>query len=143
MRQMAMVGSGCSACHSFTGPCPHEAPPWAGCSQHQVTILLRALHSAPSKKLNLLPRPYDLACLPPQLHLPSATPSLPQSPWPPLLPHMKLPSLHLPNNHYTIILVEKIFSVYTMLVCGYFYSWTIYCDYFYLLDTFLFPWWWW
>ena len=92
MRQMAMVGSGCSACHSFTGPCPHEAPPWAGCSQHQVTILLRALHSAPSKKLNLLPRPYDLACLPPQLHLPSAPPSLPQSPWPPLLPHMKLPS---------------------------------------------------
>lgn len=100
MRQMAMVGSGCSACHSFTGHCPHEAPPWAGCSQHQVTILLRALHSAPSKKLNLLPRPYDLACLPPRLHLPSATPSLPQSPWPPLRPHMKLPSQGFCRYHF-------------------------------------------
>lgn len=26
MRQMAMIGSGCSACHSFIGHCPREAP---------------------------------------------------------------------------------------------------------------------
>lgn len=91
-RQMAMVGSGCSACHSFTGHCPHEAPHGLGvlsirspsCSEPSIVL--------PQKKLNVLPRPCDLACLPPQIHLPSAPPSLPQSPWLPLLPHMKLPS---------------------------------------------------
>lgn len=91
MRQMAMTGSGCGARHSFTGHCPREAPRGLGDSIRSPSCSEPSI-APPQKKLNLLPRPYDLACLRPQLHLPSTPLSLPQSPWHPLLPHVKLPS---------------------------------------------------
>lgn len=92
MRQMAMIGSGCSACHSFIGHCPREAPRGLGVLSIRSPSCSEPSIAPPQKKLNLLPRPYDLACLRPQLHLSSAPLSLPQSPWYPLLPHVKLPS---------------------------------------------------
>lgn len=74
MRQMAMTGSGCGAHHSFTGHCPREAPHGLGDSIRSPSCSEPSI-APPQKKLNLLPRPYDLACLRPQLHLPS-TPHL-------------------------------------------------------------------
>ena len=87
-----MIGSGCSACHSFIGHCPREAPRGLGVLSIRSPSCSEPSIAPPQKKLNLLPRPYDLACLRPQLHLSSAPLSLPQSPWYPLLPHVKLPS---------------------------------------------------
>lgn len=88
---MAMAGSGCSACHSFTGHCPYEAS--AGLGVLSIRSPSCSAHRAPPQKTQPLPRPYDLglAYLPAAsaLHNPISAPvTLASS----LHPHMKLPS---------------------------------------------------